>query len=80
MAILRLFKKNKKGLRVIKTTQAINFIMVPELGIEPRCPCERGILRPKHMKGGWSSNHPFFFLDICYALTNLEIRSWIQFA
>ena len=23
-----------------------DFIMVPELGIEPRCPCERGILSP----------------------------------
>ena len=29
---------------------------VPELGIEPRCPCERGILRQKHMKDGWNNN------------------------
>ena len=46
VAILRLFKKNKKGLRINKTKQVIDIIMVPELGIEPRCPCERGILSP----------------------------------
>lgn len=39
-------EKNKKGLQSIENPQTLVFIMVPELGIEPRCPCERGILSP----------------------------------
>jgi len=31
---------------LLKTIQILDLIMVPELGIEPRCPCERGILSP----------------------------------
>jgi hypothetical protein len=41
MAVIR---KNKRAFRLLEYLKALDFIMVPEVGIEPTCPCERGIL------------------------------------
>ena len=48
VVILNIIKN--KGLRIFsfdpfkKLYNYLNYLLVPELGIEPRCPCERGIL------------------------------------
>jgi hypothetical protein len=40
------WRKTEKAYRLLKTMQALDFLLVPEPGIEPGCPCERGILSP----------------------------------
>jgi len=40
-------EKIKRACGVYESLYALVFVMVPELGIEPRCPCERGILSPR---------------------------------
>jgi hypothetical protein len=35
--------------------------------LNPHSLKDRGILRPIQMKDGWNNNHPFFFLNVCYA-------------
>jgi hypothetical protein len=39
-------RKKKSAFRLFENLEALDFIMVPEVGIEPTCPCERGILSP----------------------------------
>jgi|GEM_PF-4266834 len=59
-------QKKKKTCRIYGYPQVHVFILVPELGIEPRCPCERGILSHNLQKGDFPS-----FL-ILYILTGYK--------
>jgi hypothetical protein len=62
----RVLRKTKKAYKLlIKCKPLILLVLGRELN--PHSLKDRGILRPIQMKDGWNNNHPFFFLNVCYA-------------